>query len=716
MFALMAMATTLVACQSRLDAGAAPTGSASSVDNEAEYAATEAPPYIEPAPAENEDLAKDTPAPEAMQAPIIDAIAREKKKKTAGAVALGSFDQGGAVGGEGGNAEPASVTQGIVNGPSRPMPKPDDASRDRAAHIRVGDEIALDGDGYLDLREIDGRLDVDDFEDSRNKRDDKPDAYRSSTIEVSDKKERRSEEKTVGSQFGQAGKKRTATMSGSVTVDTTGIDAMRYVRPDRVLPRTFYFENTYLGGSAAYAERLRKLDAALGEGERPYRLVVAESQPFDPPRTDGLSLHASVDATHFDDPRRVFLQVGIQGSQRYGWRRPPIDAMLVLDHVAFAAGPRAVIDFIAAALRRLDHTDRLGVLIAGPAGVEEVLALTRLDTARQALAHRIDTLSADPQGGSHLNLSDAMRRAGEILSRASESPNTIPGTQMVLILSGATSADAVRAATAEAHTLTVQGAVTSIFTSGGDALPWWQLADAGYGNWHRLDEVGPEQAFTDELAALARVVARLIRVNIRLGKGAHAVRVLGTRILEAKEVERVKAREVAADRNLSKTMGISADRGDDDDGIQTVIPYFLGDDSHVILVELWLDEPGVVADVSLRYKDMVNLENAAARTSVRIGSRPQPEAPEQEWITRNVHGFLLGEELQRASLDVHNGAFGSASAAIQRAQEYARHTNEDDSKAMEQMETMINERNVAPAVMRDNLLMSGQRRIGTTLR
>jgi hypothetical protein len=163
-------------------------------------------------------------------------------------------------------------------------------------------------------------------------------------------------------------------------------------------------------------------------------------------------------------------------------------------------------------------------------------------------------------------------------------------------------------------------------------------------------------------------------------------------------------------------MGIVSDRGDDDDGIQTVIPYFLGDDSHVILVELWVEEPGVVADVTLRYKDMVNLDNATARTSVTLTSRPRPEAPEQLWIARNVRGFVLGEELQRASVELRNNATGSASATLTRAWNMAQHTNPEDLQAVEDMRTMVERGRYDNGLMGDNLLLSGQRRIGMTKR
>jgi hypothetical protein len=500
---------------------------------------------------------------------------------------------------------------------------------------------------------------------------------------------------------------------GGVTVVVDGRDALREVPPERVLPRQFYFENTYLGGSAAHAERMRQLDLALRADARPYRLVAGEAQPFDPPRTDGLALYASVDATHIESARRVFLQIGLRGSERHGWRRPPIDAVLVIDDSALAGGRDGVVAFIAEVLRQLGPTDRLGVVATGSECAVDILGLARIDAARQQLAHRVESLAAGGAANGSA-LVTAMARAGAMLRDAGESPHAVPGTQMVLVLAGDAEVGAVRQAAGEAHALTLQGAVTSVFSLGTVERPWWQVADAGYGNWHRVAELGAAGAVAAELEALSRVVARLVRINVRLGRHASAIRVLGTRVLEAGEVERVKARELAADRSLSKTLGIASDRGDDDDGIQTVIPYFLGDDSHVILMELWVEEPGVVADVSVRYKDMVNLDNAAARTSVQLGARPRNETPEQGVIARNVAGFMLAEELQRASLDVLNNNRPAAAARLGRARAMAGQTNPEDQQAIEAIQSMAEEGAYDAKIMSENMLLSGQRRIGTT--
>jgi len=496
-------------------------------------------------------------------------------------------------------------------------------------------------------------------------------------------------------------------------------DAMTYVRPDKLLPRMFYFENTYLGGSAAYRERLIRLDAALREGERPYRLAYSTRQPFDPPATSGLEVTADLDAPYFDQPRRVFLQVGLRGSPRYGWRRPPLDVMLVIDGPVLNRAPDAVSDMVVAVLEKLGPADRLGVIVAD--GEPRVFTeLARLDRARGRLAATLDQLPAAAPRGYHGDaLGQAMGRAGKILADASADTAIVPGTQTVLVVTAGNDAGRVGSATRAAHALTLQGAVTSVFAL--DRSPerggWWQVANAGHGNYHHLGDATTEQLVSWELESLARVVARLVRVNIRLGKTAGAIRVLGTRVLDEEEVAHVKAREEATDKNLSRSMGITSDRGDDDDGIQTVIPYFYGDDSHVVLVELWVDGPGPIADVTVKYKDMVNLGNATARTSVRLGSLPRPETPESEVIAKNVAGFELAEALQRASHRVRHGDPAGAARQLAVARQKAARTDRRDEKIVSGFEALVGDDSwrwdaSRRAAVSESLELAGERRVG----
>ncbi len=446
--------------------------------------------------------------------------------------------------------------------------------------------------------------------------------------------------------------------------DTNGVvdastRALRHVRPDRFLPRMCYFENTYLGGNAAYEERLRRLDEDFGR-DAPYRLASLPPQPFDAPADAGLSLTAALDTRWLDQPGRVYLQIGLQGSKRYGWRRPPLDVTLVVDPAARGADADALEHAVTTLVRRLGPQDRLAVVLASDDGAEVLAPLAGVRDQRLALARQLEGLPPPGRAGGEA-LRRAMDTAGQVLRRGADDQARVPGTQTVVLLTHGADADRVQGAARAAHGLSVQGAVTSVVQTGGDRGAWWAVANAGHGNYHRGEVKASLEA---ELESLSKIIARLLRVNVRLASKVEAVRVVGSRVLGQDEVKRVKAREEATDRNLSRTLGVTADRGDDDDGIQTVIPYFYGGDAHVILLELWVESPGAVADVTLKYKDMVSLANATARDSVALTRLPREDTPLQHIVRRNVRGFTLAETLDGVADLVDQGQLRQGLAVL----------------------------------------------------
>ncbi len=477
----------------------------------------------------------------------------------------------------------------------------------------------------------------------------------------------------------------------------------RFVQPDRFIPRMCYFENTYLGGNAAYTERLRRLDDALPSGRQPYRQAVLPQQPFDAPDDAGLALTATLDRAYADQPQRVFLQVGLQGSKRYGWRRPPLDIALVVDRSA--ADGETLVSAITALSRRLGPQDRLGVVLGTtrPTVLGELAPLRdRLVLARAVEA--LGTLPPAPPGA----LAAAMSRAGGMLQGAAGESARIPGTQTVLVLTRDATASAIDGARGAAHGLTVQGAVTSVIQLGGSHQGWWQVANAGHGNYHRSTDEALGDAVDDELGSISRVIARLLRINVKLADGVEAIRIVGSRVLGQQEVKQVKAREEATDRNLSKTMGVKADRGDDDDGIQTVIPYFYGGDSHVILLELWVTRPGPVAEISLKYKDMVALQNATARVAAQLDRVPRELSPAERRVAANVRGFQLAEGLANVADYAARGDRGSALQALDALDELAWGR---DRRLVDAFEALVRQRG-ADATVAEALRMARDRRIG----
>ena len=454
-------------------------------------------------------------------------------------------------------------------------------------------------------------------------------------------------------------------------VTTTGEpkpdDTWRQEEPARFLPRVGYFENTYLGGNAAYLERLRRLDAAFEDGRRPWAEAGIDPQPFDAPADAGVALFAHLDRRYLDQPGRVYLQVGLQGSRRYGWRRPPLDVVLVVDGSVLAPDATLAEDSIMALLRRLGPQDRLGIVLAAPAP-STLVPPSPVRDLRRLLAGRLEQLTPlQPPGPGRLG--EAMALAGRLLDEAARHEARVPGTQIVLTLAEGGEPTQVTEAASAAHALSVQGAVTSNLVAG-DAGSFWSVASAGHGNYHAVSASADDmdRAVSAELEAVSRVVARLLRVNVRLAPGVQAVRIVGSRMLGQQEADEVKEREVATDRKLSATLGVTADRGDDDDGLQTVIPYFYGGDAHVILLELWAEQAGPVADVTLKYKDMVALNNATAQASVSLTRAPRPDTPAELAVRSNLRGFSLAEVMRGASRDVRAG---DATSARRRLEELA---------------------------------------------
>ncbi|MCB9543490.1 MAG: hypothetical protein H6703_13715 [Myxococcales bacterium] len=439
--------------------------------------------------------------------------------------------------------------------------------------------------------------------------------------------------------------------------------------PATTLPPMAYFENTYLGGNAAYREQLRRLDAAIQRTNAPWRRAALPPQPFDGPGSAGLSVSAAIDRAWIGQPSRALLQIGLQGSARAGWRRPPLDVVAVIDPAALTS-PAHVVRSLGALIAHLGPADRLAVRRIGDAA--PLVPLNPPENARRVLLRDPRALLDDPPSG---DITAALAAAGAELDATADSAR-IPGTGVVLLIVEGEDPARAAAAQAAAHRLTTEGVTVSVLehVDGPLAPPgaWWAVAHAGHGGHHRVARgERPDGAIEDELDRLSRIVARLVRVNIRLAPGVRAVRVLGSRLLRSDEVRQVKAREKAVDARLSRTLGVSADRGDDDDGLQTVIPYFLGEDTHVILIELWVERAGPIADVTVRYKDMVRLANGRAAAHVELGALPREPGPVQAQVRQNAQGVAFAEELANAARAARDGDDGRLEIWLKRAEAHA---------------------------------------------
>lgn len=491
-------------------------------------------------------------------------------------------------------------------------------------------------------------------------------------------------------------------------------------RPTKFLPRMCYFENTYLGGNAAYRERLRRLSKELSGAGNAWMKARAAVAEIDPPSHAGIGLSATLDQRSLETGRRVWLQVGLRGSRRYGWRRPPLDVAVVVtpDAIAHPSACARALDTLRQLVRRLGPRDRVEVRVVSPQGGTVVQAPINAAELRHRLPALVDKIEAfrGAAGSSSAGLRASLAAAGVSLVALSDNPHRVPGTRLVLLVTGQGDPRAAELAERAAHDLQLRGAVTSVLAvaSASDAAGWWRVANAGHGNFHRVAEATAADAVQAELDALSRVVARLLRLNIRLGRDANAVRILGSKVLKRREVARVKEREKRIDNALSASMGVTADRGDDDDGIQTVIPYFYGDDSHVLLVELWVDKPGAVADITLRYKDLVNLKNATERISVSLSPGVRPATPAQREVVRNVRATRLALALGDAWRATAQGNNFLAVPALKRAEKAAK--NLDDQHLVRGLRKLVLDNLHAPVArqqaVREALRMARDRKVG----
>ncbi|MCA9547291.1 MAG: hypothetical protein KC613_22970, partial [Myxococcales bacterium] len=176
---------------------------------------------------------------------------------------------------------------------------------------------------------------------------------------------------------------------GSAGTDDAADDAWAAdPKPARFLPRMGYFENTYLGRSPEYLRQLRRLDAAF-DGPTPYGPATLPPQALDAPEGAGLALSATLDRPSLEQPHRVFLQVALKGSERFGWRRPPLDLVLVVDAALAAAEPETLTKAVTGLMRRLDPRDRLGVVVAQPDGPQVLSDVAELREARRALTRTL---------------------------------------------------------------------------------------------------------------------------------------------------------------------------------------------------------------------------------------------------------------------------------------------------------------------------------------
>ena len=441
-------------------------------------------------------------------------------------------------------------------------------------------------------------------------------------------------------------------------------------------PAIGYWANTHIPGDPA----IRLMHARLAQWDRSWlqnnagleQTVRPVQQPFDAPSDNALALSLMSDVSTIGsqaEPTRLRLQVGIQGIEHRRGQRPAMNLSVVLDlppkasdDVRIAA--RALLDGL---LQARQAGDRFSLVMTGKAGQSLVVEADdfrfgSLQLAKQLIAGEttgaVRGKGSEPDSAS-MDVYTAMQRAGELVRR-SDDPGQPLGSSSVWLI-GAQSPGQHRGELDQlvtwAHQQARDGITTSVFPLG-DQLSTREteaLVLAGLGSRRYLE--APAQARSlveEELNSASRAVARAVRLSIRLAPGVELIKVIGSERLDTPETQRVRDIENSMDRRLSANLGIQADRGEDEDGIQIVIPGIYSGDSAIILLDLITNRPGAIAEVSLRYKDLVYLSNGSLSAKLVLPGSSQlngqeNRGPAELSVLKNLLSWHFSKAVEQAA-------------------------------------------------------------------
>lgn len=424
----------------------------------------------------------------------------------------------------------------------------------------------------------------------------------------------------------------------------------------RYQPATGYWTNTYVPGDPA----MRLLQAQVNQWNRnvPAADLNLEQtaqqiwQPFDAPQDTALATYLHSNKTFIDGPTRLQLQVGLQASEHQSGQRPALDLAVVLDmHGATAQQFDTEIRALLQALQAARQTgDRFSLTIAGKPGG---LMIPAGEFRHGPVSIAINQLFGDQhtQSGNQLSLLEAITTAANDLSTDANTDKAL-GTRQILLITGQPVQAEMQALKDTIHQQAVNGLMLSAITLGGQTISKQidSLVLAGQGNRRTLlNASDAKQLIEQELYSASHTVARAIRLRIQLAPGVKLIKVHGSEKLDTHQVKRVKQAENSIDQRLAENLGIIADRGDDEAGIQIVIPIMPAGASHVILLDVMASQPGPIADVRVRYKDLTKVRNSVTRAQLSIDNQQTTAGKLERNVVKNLLALELAEQMTHAS-------------------------------------------------------------------
>ncbi|MBT5231960.1 MAG: VWA domain-containing protein, partial [Methylococcales bacterium] len=419
---------------------------------------------------------------------------------------------------------------------------------------------------------------------------------------------------------------------------------------------TGYWRNTYLPGD----QQFRALHFKLSELSQPSQQASRIYQPFDQPDHAALSLYLSSSKATVQGKTRMLFQVGVKGNERGRGSRPRMNVGIVLDltQATTAQTQEQMSALLKAFVQTKQIGDQFSLTIAGKRG-GMIIRPKQFQYGAMKLAQ--DYVFADGKQPNdsleRLTLQQAMQQATKTVG-TEDDPTAPLGASLVILITPNDLMRQVKPLVELAHASAVQGIPHSVIGVGHQvnqrAID--QIILAGQGNRRLLTEVAEAKGLVSrEMNAISRVIARAIRLNIRLLPKVKLVGILGSEKLSQKRADRVRAMENSIDLRLAKNLGIKSDRGKDDAGIQIVIPAFYSNDEHVILLDVVTESAQAIADVEIKYKDLVFSKNNVMTVRYALPNTPMVAGALQKNVVKNYIAYQLSNMFEQAAERVRSG-------------------------------------------------------------
>jgi hypothetical protein len=419
-----------------------------------------------------------------------------------------------------------------------------------------------------------------------------------------------------------------------------------------------YWANSYLPGDSQMRLIHSKLFQNKTQGQDVLASISPNIQPFDAPTNSAMAVYLSSDHAKLQSqqPTRMRLQVGLQASQRKGGHRSAMNIGLVYDTQATQADKPTQIKklkaLLAALLKSKQAGDKISLTVSGSEGGLVINSNQFRHGPIQVALNKL--LNADESES--ISLLQALKIAREHTMKTDDSSASL-GSSLLILISDKNINNNFNAINNLAHNNAVNGLpMSTVSLDAVNQNQLSQLALTGQGHARILQSTDDAKRIIDEeLLVSSRAVARALRLKIRLAKGVKLINVIDSHNLNDSQAQKVRDAEQSLDQRLSKNLGITADRGEDEEGIQIVIPSFYAGDTHVILLDVVVTNSGPIADVTMKYKDLLYLNNAVTRKQLTMDSNPKVLGPLNYNVIKNILAKRFSNDIQAASQSLKNG-------------------------------------------------------------